>query len=1148
MKANYFCRLAIFFTVLFISLEGCSHSPLDPATSPQPESISVNFQSAPNHNLMGYGTILIDAVSGDTEIVQLRSADSHLNVTGILNATMGTGVALVPGESDPPNGLFAIDVTLTHPLANPKFSGFDVKGILMTASGIPIGPLWFAAQDDVRLNNPDGFTRWWNPSEFTDPGMFGYTKGNFATEFDFNLDATINPYKYFADVLTPTSTMSAVQNLPLDDGQGRGIFSAGASNTRRYEIRFPLNPGPVVKFGYAVDASWAPPAVNPPGEVPDDFPIEANQPEAYNLPIAAKVNTLFYDSETGLGGGFLKFQVNVHDWQGQMAGDISGQVDIVRLFGQAIWNGGITATLIDETPTKAIYEATVESPSLTNMTSTGERLVAVRAGSAGGPNYQQGFGAAPDSNISAWNAIWVDIVDPDCSVDSNNSFGEAGLLDVNDSIQSQICGSADPEDYYQIEVPPGYGLTGNVTFYCDAELSKLGLYDSGLSLISQEAASAGKATLSYENNISSPGTYYLKLETASSDQAALYYLESIGDLVDHVPANPVDITPQGLDLDPALIDVHGDYVYLYGVKKLWIYDQSGSEPEFLSSVPVGVFTLPSMAYPYLYCMNNDGMGTIWVDVVDVSDPADPIVYNEILTYGNAASGLIEYDGYLYVSAYNGIDWFIKIYDVTTPSIPVFVDDFVIGNWYARMSVTEANSEVYLAALTLDSVEIHVITDPTAVTFDSSFSPPDVDGMRELAADGQYLYFLYKDTFDDYYMNVRSKPGASGTTDLATVSTMILPTAMDIDGDILAIVYFTGDHELWDITTPSSPSAIVAYGSYYGSWLFDVEVVGNDLYVPESEVGYVKYDITNPLVFNVMATVTGLAVPSIATYDESTDMLYVAENGSPFRGVKSVSGASTPENMKNVNADNTGAVVRSIDARNGILAVGRDDMGWVLYDVSDPNYMTYISFYAMTGVPYAAAVTDTHVFLGTDDPAFEVYELAAGPAASYLINFATSTMPLGFAFKDNYLYYHDGTDIYVYDITNPGAPVSVTTYSPAGPVSEIEVIGDYMYAAYDEGVEIIDISSPDTPVQAGSQAVAGGSTEFNLALDDVIGYVADMSGPDIPEAVKLYPPDNPDYIGDIYSTPLDEEIRDLLVINGNLFEFYRPDGLRVWDLY
>ncbi|HDS31001.1 MAG TPA: hypothetical protein ENN67_08165, partial [Firmicutes bacterium] len=158
----------------------------------------------------------------------------------------------MPSEHDPVNGVFTFDISLTHPFeTKPQLSGFDVKGILITPGTLAVGPLVFADSDETELENADGYTRWWNPTEFTQPGLLGYTHGNLANSPGASLTATINPYKLFADILPATGSLALVSDAPLDSHMGRAVFSAGMTNTRRYRIRFPMDPGPKVMYGYA---------------------------------------------------------------------------------------------------------------------------------------------------------------------------------------------------------------------------------------------------------------------------------------------------------------------------------------------------------------------------------------------------------------------------------------------------------------------------------------------------------------------------------------------------------------------------------------------------------------------------------------------------------------------------------------------------------------------------------------------------------------------------------------------------------------------------------------------------------------------------------------------------------------------------------
>ena len=99
------------------------------------------------------------------------------------------------------------------------------------------------------------------------------------------------------------------------------MFSAGTTNTREMQLKFPIFGGkPFIKFQYAVIASWMPPTAEDPG--PSDFPLEANCPEASALRIDTSESTMYWTPTKE--GGNLVMKVDIFDWQGE--NNIKGQV------------------------------------------------------------------------------------------------------------------------------------------------------------------------------------------------------------------------------------------------------------------------------------------------------------------------------------------------------------------------------------------------------------------------------------------------------------------------------------------------------------------------------------------------------------------------------------------------------------------------------------------------------------------------------------------------------------------------------------------------------------------------------------------------------------------------------------------------------
>ncbi|HEX9745313.1 MAG TPA: hypothetical protein VGB30_07790 [bacterium] len=681
---NKFLNFVILITS--IAIAGCNSNPATPELD---NAIQSSRNQTSSHIPLGYYDVLIDTPSESIDFIPLRSSDLHLNVTGLLNGTMGIGAQVIGAESDFPNGLVVVDVSLTSPIAAPQYSGFDVYGILMTPGSLSVGSLIFADLDETRLNNADGYTRWWNPSEFTSPGMFGYIHGNLATEAALNLTATINPFKYFADVLSAQSSLSVLTTTALTDDAGRGVFSAGSTNTRRYEIQFPLNPGPQIKYGYAINASWMAPSPNPPNEVPDDFPIEANQPEAYRIAVAPVANTLYYDPGADIGGGLLELKINAYDWQGQQAGDVAGQIDAVRVFAPGLFEGGITANFLEEIDGKASYIA--DCTGSAHPTAAGEYLVAVRIASKDGSNYNQGFGPAPDQPVSGWQVILVDAVSVECFADINNDWAEAEDLAFNGIYDDQVCGVEDFRDYYTFTIGNTEILSGTASLYVDASDTRLQLFDADHTLMEELNYAGDPLILDFFEMNLIPGEYFIRVETENDQQVVPYRLQFEAELTDVTP-NPVEVTQGNLFCNPYLLWIHDDYLFSYSRYGAWVYDITDPvNPVYVSSSLFdGYFGTEQYAafyYPYMYFIREQNSDN-YLCMVDFSDVSNPVFHDELIIIEEPISVTPEMGpDYLYLIVWDNPDSSIRILDYANdPLNPVEVGNQFVGGFPSDMAI------------------------------------------------------------------------------------------------------------------------------------------------------------------------------------------------------------------------------------------------------------------------------------------------------------------------------------------------------------------------------------------------------------------------------------------------------------------------------
>ncbi len=311
--------IAVIFTcaVLLCSCSAGDAPPLPADLTPAVAISSNGPDQSARLQLWGYYDVYVDVENETVEAVVNRGAMFAANVTGFLNdnpAFLGFSINNIY-----PDDLkidVDLDVSITHPFPGmSQFDGYDVMGVFM---GLGIGLMdygnnlrypefildnQFMIGDSTMPGGPDGYTRWFNAAEFTEPGLFGYEPGFYASP-DYTPLATLCPYRYFADGLGPDDDLWDFLTVNADD---RGVFTAGAKNTRNYRICFGLPPaGQGVKFGYAVVANWK--GIDP----VTDHPANATEAVACRIDT---INTLYYVNNFQNGGDLI-LDADLYAWTG----------------------------------------------------------------------------------------------------------------------------------------------------------------------------------------------------------------------------------------------------------------------------------------------------------------------------------------------------------------------------------------------------------------------------------------------------------------------------------------------------------------------------------------------------------------------------------------------------------------------------------------------------------------------------------------------------------------------------------------------------------------------------------------------------------------------------------------------------------------
>ena len=373
----YLIGIIILLSAVF-GCSGKSGSPVTPDTN-EPPSLTGSSQSdaAPlpdSHELLSVWHVIFNPDSEDFELVGLREADFHLNIMKFLQPPLPMGLTLDLNSFDLVAGLVDVDIAITHPLPATDYRTFDTKLIVMgmgdiVTSGLDPG-LTYPAQNGFRLINADGYTRWWNATEFTTEGFFGFYPSSIGTQ-PWPGNATLNGYKYYADPLLPADPV-----VPKVKMSNRGTFSTAPGIPklqRNFQLQFPIDPGsgkPIWMFQLAVDACWdVPTGNNPPPKTIDDFPIGANCPEAFHIRITTDGSTAYYDN--GDAGGDLVLQIEVFDWGAPSnINGINGEISEIKVESETLFDTVFSVTL-DPDPgsqlTSGIYNVTIPNVHPTSL-------------------------------------------------------------------------------------------------------------------------------------------------------------------------------------------------------------------------------------------------------------------------------------------------------------------------------------------------------------------------------------------------------------------------------------------------------------------------------------------------------------------------------------------------------------------------------------------------------------------------------------------------------------------------------------------------------------------------------------------------------------------------------------------------------------
>ncbi len=301
-------------------------------------------------------------------------------------------------------------------------------------------------------------------------------------------------------------------------------------------------------------------------------------------------------------------------------------------------------------------------------------------------------------------------------------------------------------------------------------------------------------------------------------------------------------------------------------------------------------------------------------VINVSDPTQPVVAKELNYHGSTFSAVID-GSYAYISNTHGG---IRIMDISNPANPVETGTLKLSETGAAYASVVSGSYLYVAA-SLDGLLTIDISNPSAPTqlMDYVFSEP----VNDVCLAGSYLYL--SNSYDGVVVMDISNPAAPAYVTRRNMGNGV-ESVFAHDGYLYAVGGM--GMKVMDLTNPASPAIVGTVGSPSLSWARDVYVSGTTAYVADS--GIKIFDISNPAGPTLLGSYNPPNFGPQGVHVWGTHAFV-----SDYSGALCVLDVSDPSSPAKVDELTFNWQPEKIFAADGLAIVADWECGFSLYDIS-----------------------------------------------------------------------------------------------------------------------------------------------------------------------------------------------------------------------
>jgi hypothetical protein len=590
------------------------------------------------------------------------------------------------------------------------------------------------------------------------------------------------------------------------------------------------------------------------------------------------------------------------------------------------------------------------------------------------------------------------------------------------------------------------------------------------------------------------------------------------------------------------VTLHGGDVYLGVGRRMVIVDITDpTQPEFVGQTALQAEAVEAIAVGGDYAYLTIGVeGIIVVDVSDLSNPTTVGGYDTPgMAHSVAVTGTLAYvaDG----------SQGVRVVDVSNPANPKEAGFYNTSG--EAVGVIVVGQYVYVADGS-QGLQALDIVNPSSPAEAGAYDTPGE--ALDVVVVGDYAYIA------DYDQGLRIVDIAN--TSYFTETGYYHPASFDaydlqVVGDYAYIAAGTDGLHIVDISDPTDP---VWFDDYeIPIWAYGVDVVGDYAYLALGEEGLRVVEVSDSV-----SSPVAVGAYTMLGYAEKVavagDYVYAAE----FRGRLHVVGVTDPANMTWHGFSDVMSDADALATFGHYAYVVDEDKGLRVFDLSDPRAPAEVGLYANASCAAGVVVAGNYVHIYCDtSPRWGIVDVSnpAAPTEVYWKEFSYQIASVADVAVEGDLAYlalianTALNDLYIYDISNPGAPNLVGDYAgSSNRYNEVEVSGNYAYLATGDRVDVVDVSDPTNPTEVGSYEYAVPSLSiFDLVVSGDYAYVLygyQGPTPDLVGSLRVLDISDPANLVEVAAHDTFGYAKDMAVSGDTIFVADSDAGLTAFQFY